>query len=211
MTGTLLAFLVRLATGVRLLPDLPEDGKRRVYFANHSSHLDFMVIWAALPARQRAWTRPVAAAEYWEKGPVRRFLASKIFKAVLIPRSPARMKAEDPLGKMVAAIAAGSDLIVFPEGTRGDTGEIAPFKPGLHHLATKCPDILLVPVFLENLSRILPKGELLPLPLMGQVVFGEPMPHPEEGESKADFLQRARCAVLNLSRGNLVAGTDEGS
>ncbi len=211
MTGTLLAFLVRLATGVRLLPDLPEDGKRRVYFANHGSHLDFMVIWAALPARQRNWTRPVAAAEYWEKGPVRRLLASKVFKAVLIPRNPARMKAEDPLGKMVAAITGGSDLIVFPEGTRGDSGEIAPFKPGLHHLVTKCPEILLVPVFLENLSRILPKGELLPLPVMGQAVFGEPLPHPGEHESKADFLQRARQAVLELSHGNLSPSDDAGS
>ena len=213
MTGTVLAFLVRLATGARLLADLPEDGKRRVYFANHSSHLDFMVIWAALPARQRAWTRPVAAAEYWERGPVRRWLASRIFKAVLIPRDLARMRAEDPLGRMLAALDEGADLIVFPEGTRSETGEVAPFKPGLHHLATKNPDLLLIPVFLENLSRILPKGELLPLPLMGQAVFGDPLPCPAEGECKAAFLTRARDAVMHLSHGNLTpaTATDEGS
>ena len=211
MTGTVLAFLVRLATGVRQLPDLPEDGARRVYFANHSSHLDFMVIWAALPGRQRDFTRPVAAAEYWEKTPLRRWIAGRIFRAVLIPRNPARMKAEDPLGKMLAALGEGSDLIVFPEGTRSDTGAVAPFKPGLPHLATKRPDALLVPVFLENLSRILPKGELLPLPLMGQANFGEPLPGPAEGESKAAFLGRARDAVLCLSRGHRTPLSDEGS
>ena len=211
MTSTILAFLVRLATGVRLLHDLPEDGKRRVYFANHSSHLDFMVIWAALPALQRASTRPVAAAEYWEKGPLRRWLSSRIFKAVLIPRDLARMRHEDPLGKMLAALEEGADLIVFPEGTRSDSGEIGPFKPGLHHLISKRPDLLLVPVFLENLSRILPKGELFPLPLMGQAVFGHPLAPPADGETKAAFLTRARDAVLQLSHGNLTPLPDEGS
>jgi len=212
MTGMVLAFLVRLATGVRLLPDVPEDGKRRIYFANHSSHLDFVVIWAALPGRQRAWTRPVAAAEYWEKTPLRRWMANRIFNAVLIPRDLARMRSEDPLGKMLQALDSGADLIVFPEGTRSETGEVGPFKPGLHHLATKRPAALLIPVFLENLSRILPKGELLPLPLMGQAVFGEPLPGPAEGENKGSFLERAREAVMQLSRGHLIpTAADEGS
>jgi 1-acyl-sn-glycerol-3-phosphate acyltransferase len=213
MTGTVLAFLIRLATGARLLGDLPEDGKRRIYFANHSSHLDFVVIWAALPGRQRAWTRPVAAAEYWEKTPLRRWMASRIFKAVLIPRDLARMRSEDPLGKMLEALDAGADLIVFPEGTRSESGAVGPFKPGIHHLATKRPESLLVPVFLENLSRILPKGEHLPLPLVGQAVFGEPMPGPVEGEHKSAFLERARNSVMCLSRGHLIpadSDSDEG-
>lgn len=211
MTTTILAFLVRLATGVRLLHDLPEDGKRRVYFANHSSHLDSLVIWAAIPGRQRASTRPVAAAEYWEKGPLRRWLSSRVFQAVLIPRDLARMRHEDPLGKMLAALDDGADLIVFPEGTRSETGDIGPFKPGLHHLVSKRPDLVLVPVFLENLSRILPKGELLPLPLMGQALFGHPLAPPADGESKAAFLDRARDAVIELARGHLTPLPDEGS
>ncbi|WP_193214415.1 lysophospholipid acyltransferase family protein [Luteolibacter marinus] len=211
MTGTALAFLVRLATGVRLLPEVPEDGKRRVYYANHSSHLDFMVIWAALPARRRTRTRPVAAAEYWEKGPLRRWLAGRVFRAVLIPRELARMRAEDPLGKMLAALDEGADLIVFPEGTRSESGELAAFKPGLHHLATKRPDAELVPVFLENLSRILPKGELLPLPLMGQAVFGDPLPGPAGDESRSDFLTRAREQLITLSHGHLPSALHEGS
>jgi 1-acyl-sn-glycerol-3-phosphate acyltransferase len=113
---------------------------------------------------------------------------------------------------MIEALDAGADLIVLPDGTRSESGAVGPFKPGIHHLATKRPEALLVPVFLENLSRILPKGELLPLPLVGQAVFGEPLPGPVEGESKCAFLERARASVMCLSHGHLIpaSDTDEG-
>lgn len=203
MTGTLLAFVVRLATGVRITPEA-EDPSPRVYFSNHSSHLDALVIWAALPGHVRRRTRPVAAAEYWSRGPLRRWLSGRVFHAVLIPRDPAHMKSADPLGSMLAALDAGSNLIVFPEGTRSETGEIGPFKPGLYHLAQKHPAVPLVPVYLENLNRILPKGEHLPIPLIGQALFGSPLPPITEHEPKADFLKRARHAVIRLAGGNLV-------
>jgi 1-acyl-sn-glycerol-3-phosphate acyltransferase len=205
-TASLLAFCVRLATGVRLHGALPDDGRRRVYFANHSSNLDSLVIWAALPDFQRRKTRPVAAAEYWERGPLRRWLAMRVFDAVLIPRDRARMRVENPLGKMLAALDGGSDLIIFPEGTRSPTGEVAPFKAGLHRLATQRPGVLLVPVYLENLSRILPKGERMPIPLMAQAVFGPPLEAPGDSETKPAFLERARAAVLDLARGSLAPG-----
>lgn len=211
MKGAALAFLVRLATGVRLAEHLPSAGGGRVYFANHSSHLDFVVIWAALPAPLRERARPVAAAEYWESGPLRRWLASKVFNAVLIPRDRARMKEENPIDRMLKALEDGADLIMFPEGTRSATDEIAPFKAGLLHLATKRPGVELRPVFLENLNRMLPKGEGIPVPLMGRAEFGEVLEGPGEGEDKAAFLRRARAAVTFLSRGNLTEISDEGS
>jgi 1-acyl-sn-glycerol-3-phosphate acyltransferase len=211
MMGAGLAFLVRLATGVRLAEHLPRPVGGRLYFSNHSSHLDFVVIWAALPMELRSRVRPVAAAEYWEAGPLRRWLATKVFKAVLIPRERARMKAENPLDLMVAALEEGADLIMFPEGTRSATDEIAPFKAGLSHLKARCPDLELMPVFLENLNRMLPKGEGIPVPLMGRAVFGEPIEGPGEGEAKAEFLERSRAAVMALAGGNLTAISDEGS
>jgi len=54
-----------------------------------------------------------------------------------------------------------------------------------------------VPVYLQNLNRILPKGTLLPVPLLSTIVFGPPM-HLQEGERKQDFLRRTREALLNL-------------
>lgn len=197
MLHTLLAALIRLITGVRLVPDLAEPGPPRIYFANHSSHLDFVVIWAALPGRFRERTRPVAAADYWEAGPLRRWLASRVFRAVLIPRGKLQ-RGDDPIQRMADALDAGSDLIIFPEGTRSPDGQIAEFRSGLHVLAKRNPHAELVPVYLDNLNRILPKGEILPLPLLGNATFGPPCEGPRDGETRHDFLLRTREAVLAL-------------
>lgn len=158
MTKIILAFLVRLATGVRLAEHLGVSSGRCLYFANHSSHLDFVTIWAALPATLRCRVRPVAAAEYWESGKLRLWLASKVFNAVLIPRDRSRMREANPIDRMAEAMEEGADLIFFPEGTRSASDEIAPFRPGLHYLAQRQPQMELRPVFLENLNRMLPKG-----------------------------------------------------
>ncbi len=194
------AFLVRLATGVRQDFGVPAPRGPRVYFANHSSHLDFIVIWAALEPGLRRRVRPVAAADYWEKGAIRRWLAKRVFNAVLIPRGKIT-RSDDPVGAMTAVLEAGSDLIIFPEGTRGDGDKVADFKPGLYALAAHCPSAELVPVHLENLSRILPKGELLAVPLIASVTFGPPCDGPREGEPKPEFSRRARQALVALCGG----------
>ncbi|MFT4177802.1 MAG: lysophospholipid acyltransferase family protein [Luteolibacter sp.] len=195
MIADLGAFLIRLVTGVRMARSLPASRGGRVYFANHSSHLDFVVIWAALEPELRKKTRPVAAADYWEKGPLRRWIAARIFRAVLIPRGKVT-RADDPIRKMTEVLDAGEDLIFFPEGTRGEGLRVAEFRPGLHALARHREEVELVPVYLENLSRILPKGEFFPVPLMANAVFGEPCAPLLPGEPKADFLKRARRTLL---------------
>lgn len=171
----------------------------RIYFANHSSNLDAPVIWASLPPVLRRRTRPVAARDYWERGPVRRYLAKHVFRSVLIERNKVTATS-NPLVPMEEALAAGDSLIIFPEGTRStdDDGEMHDFKPGLWHLARKHPEAELVPVHLENLNRILPKGDFLLIPLLAAVTFGEPI-RPGEGEEKADFLARAKEAVARLA------------
>ena len=200
------AGLIRLLTGAQarwqgLEPVLP-DGTipQRIYFANHASNLDAPVIWASLPVELRRKTRPVAARDYWERGAIRRHLASNVFRAVLIERKKVTARA-NPLEAMEAALDAGDSLILFPEGTRSDDddGELGQFKPGLWHLARKHPQVQLVPVQLENLSRILPKGEVILVPLLAAVTFGQPI-RPEEGEEKLAFLQRARHCVEMLAR-----------
>jgi len=196
MKSGALAFLIRLITGVRV-SEVPEPVSPRIYYANHSSHLDFVVIWAALPPALRKRARPVAAADYWNKGPVRRWLAGKVFNSVLIPRGKIT-KADDPIGAMSAVLDAGNDLILFPEGTRSDDGGIGEFRAGIHALSHRRPNVELVPVYLENLNRILPKGEIFLVPLMGNVTFGEPSHGPAEGEMRADFLLRMRDALIAL-------------
>jgi 1-acyl-sn-glycerol-3-phosphate acyltransferase len=169
---------------------------QRVYFANHTSNLDGPVLWASLPPPIREVTRLIGAKDYWSVGRVRPFLAFRVFNAVLIERKKPTPEC-NPLDDMINALGDRHSLILFPEGSRHNQPEPQPFKPGLFHLAKKRPDVQFVPVWMENLNRILPKGEVLPVPVLGSVTFGEPI-RLNEGESKPDFLVRAREAVLAL-------------
>ena len=199
MTKTLLVAMAKLVSGanVRWVGCAP-DVRQRVYFANHTSNLDALVIWASLPPPVRDLTRPVAARDYWIKDPLRRHLANKILHAVLIERKKPTVR-DNPLADMLAALGDRHSLIIFPEGGRQTGTELAPFKAGLFHLAKDRPDVEFVPVLIENLNRILPKGEFLPVPLLGSLSFGTPIKL-ETGEGKTGFLERAQAAVKALQR-----------
>lgn len=198
------ALVVRFLTGIHArwvgVEPIEPDGTvpQRVYFANHASNLDAPVIWSSLPKTLRRKTRPIAAKDYWSRGPLRRYLALRVLNAVLIERMKVT-KASHPLVPMEAALDAGDSLIIFPEGTRlvDDDAEPGVFKPGLYHLARKYPNVQFVPVYLENLSRILPKGELILVPLLASARFGAPV-QLEAGEARQAFLDRARAAMLAL-------------
>ncbi|MBC8126569.1 MAG: 1-acyl-sn-glycerol-3-phosphate acyltransferase [Gloeobacteraceae cyanobacterium ES-bin-144] len=198
MTQDFIALVTRIVTGVRQITDPVTSGPPRIYFANHSSHLDFVVIWAALPKYLRNRARPVAAADYWERGRIRSWLAHKVFNAVLIPRGKVT-RDDDPIGKMAAAMDQGADLILFPEGTRSSDGKVAEFKPGIHSLVKKYPCAELIPVHLSNLNHILPKGEFLIVPIIGSAIFGPTCEGLKEGETRHDFLVRTRASLLALS------------
>lgn len=197
MTTEIIATLARLVCGtsVRWAGCAP-DARQRIYFANHTSNLDALVLWAALPAEVRAFTRPVGAQDYWTTNRLRLYLAARVFNAILIERKKVTVS-NNPVEKMLASLGDQFSLIIFPEGGRNPDSEPRPFKAGLFHLARHRPDIELVPVWIENLNRILPMGETLPVPLLSGITFGEPMKLGAE-ESKAAFLDRARLAVLAL-------------
>ncbi len=201
MIGALLAGFARLVSGARAhWTEPPTDARQRVYFANHSSHLDFVVIWAALPPELRERTRPVAGGDYWNRGAVRRYLSGKVFKAILIERAGATgspTTAQLSIEQIAEGMGEDKSIIVFPEGTRSMNGEVLPFKSGMYHLCRLKPGLELVPVWLDNMNRILPKGETLPVPLLGRVIFGAPM-RMEPNEGKDAFLARARAAMLAL-------------
>jgi len=199
MIAGLIASLARLVSGVSIFfLSGPPDERQRIYFANHTSHLDFVVLWSALPSRVRERVRPVAARDYWEKGALRRYFSEKVFRAVLIERGRGSITAaRTTIEQLVAEMGDRSSLIVFPEGTRGSGEEVAPFKSGLYHLCRQKSEVELLPVYLDNLNRILPKGEMLPVPMLSRVVFGRPM-YLESDETKLHFLERARDAVRAL-------------
>jgi 1-acyl-sn-glycerol-3-phosphate acyltransferase len=189
----------RFVTGVRgHWRDCAPDPRPRVYFANHNSHGDFVLIWTVLPPALRRLTRPVAGADYWTVTAPRRFFGDRVFRAVLIDRNR-EQRQDDPIALMAGALDAGSSLILFPEGTRNTTeARLLPFKTGLYHLAVARPQVELVPVWIENLNRVMPKGEFVPIPLLCTVTFGAPL-NLHDGEDKAQFLDRARAALLVLA------------
>lgn len=197
----LLCWISRTVTGaaIRWVNCVPSS-RQRVYYANHSSHLDILVLWSSLPSEIRKVTRPAAAKDYWDKSPLKRYLAINIFNSIMIDRPGHGESRNNPYKSIEDALEGIGDkysLIIFPEGTRGEGEEMSHFKGGIYSIAKKRPDLEFIPVYLENLNRILPKGEFVPVPLMSSISFGQPVML-RENEGKKEFLERARQAVVEL-------------
>ena len=194
--GLLLAFIARLITGAQgHWTGCPPKAEQRIYFANHQSHLDWVLIWAALPRELRATTRPIAARDYWTSSRFKHWLTREVFNAVYVSRQ--RSDDQDPLEPLIEALDSGDSLVLFPEGTRSNKGLPQPFKSGLYHLARQFPQVQLIPAWIDNVQRVMPKGEVVPVPILCTVTFGAPIAL-EVGEDKRGFLDRARDAVVAL-------------
>lgn len=194
--GWLLLGFVRLLTGAQARwLGCPPKAEQRIYFANHQSHADLVMIWAALPQELRGITRPIAAKDYWTSSPLRAWITGQVFNAVYVDRT--RTDDSDPLEPLIQALAQGDSIILFPEGTRGHTGEPQAFKAGLYNLARQFPNVVLVPAWINNVQRLMPKGEVVPVPMLCSVTFGAPVALGAD-EERGAFLTRARDAVVAL-------------
>lgn len=202
IAGHALVLFIRMVTAPRAVwAGIEPIPRQRVYFSNHTSNADFPLVWAVLPTFLRSKTRPVAASDYWLKNRLRAFFGRDVLNAVLINRdADNRDPEEDPVARMIAAIDEGASLIIFPEGKRNLTEDpLLPFKTGLYHLARARPQIDLVPTWIDNLNSVLPKGEIVPVPLICTVTFGAPI-HIAPGEDRAIFLDRAHRALEALNK-----------
>ena len=196
VAGLALAFVARVITGAQgHWHGAPPKAEQRIYFANHQSHFDWVLIWAALPKDLRTTTRPIAARDYWTSSPFKHWLTREVFNAVYVARQ--RSDDQDPLEPLADALKQGDSLVIFPEGTRSNQGDPQPFKSGLFHLAEQFPQVQLVPAWIDNVQRVMPKGEVVPVPILCTVTFGTPM-RLGPGEDKRMFLERAREAVIGL-------------
>lgn len=188
--------LIRALTGAQARwQGCPPKAEQRIYFANHQSHADLVLIWAALPQELRSITRPIAAKDYWTKTPFKQWITTAVFNAIYVDR--AKTGDQDPLEPLIDALQSGDSIILFPEGTRGNQEEPQAFKSGLYNLALKFPQVVLVPAWINNVQRVMPKGEVVPVPILCSVTFGAPITL-EPGEDRSGFLVRARQAVVAL-------------
>lgn len=198
LVATLITSMARTVTGARSLwIGCGPEPVQRIYFANHSSHGDFVLLWASLPPALRKLARPVAGSDYWNTSAMRRYIIHRVFNGVLIER--VRKDPEtNPLQPMLNALEQGDSLIIFPEGTRNPDDGLLPFKSGLYHLAKSAPQAQLVPVWIANINRVMPKGRMVPLPLLCTTSFGAPLQLSED-ETKGEFLSRSRDALLAMA------------
>ena len=204
VAGLALATVARLITGAQgHWYGAPPKAEQRIYFANHQSHFDWVLIWAALPRDLRTMTRPIAARDYWTSSPLKHWITREIFNAVYVSRTRTKdafgdsADDEDPLEPLLEALRNGDSLVIFPEGTRGHQAEPAAFKAGLYHLAQAFPEVPLIPAWIDNVQRVMPKGEVVPVPILCSVTFGAPLMLAPT-EDKRMFLDRARHAVIAL-------------
>ena len=188
--------LIRVLTGAQARwLGCPPMAEQRNYFANHQSHADLILIWAALPRELRSIVRPIAAKDYWTASPFKRWITTAVFNAVYVSRE--RTAGEDPLEPLSEALEQGDSIILFPEGTRGHAEEPAAFKAGLYNLTQRFPNVVLVPTWINNVQRVMPKGEVVPVPVLCSVTFGAPIKL-EAHEERRAFLDRARASVVAL-------------
>ncbi len=198
VVGLLLSSLARLITGAQgHWYGCPPHKVQRIYFANHQSHFDWVLIWTALPPDLRAATRPIAARDYWTASRFKHWLTQEVFNAVYVNR--VRTDDDDPLEPVAQALHEGSSLVIFPEGTRGNQAKPQAFKPGLYRLAQRFPNVELIPTWISNVQRVMPKGEVVPVPSLCSVTFGAPMQLLQD-EGQEVFLARAHDAVVALQK-----------
>ena len=196
---TFLCLITSFITGVtsKQASDLAFTPTNKVYYANHASHGDFVLVWISLPKTWRMLTQPVAGADYWLGSKLKAFIAEQVFRVLLIDRQHDPKQA---VAAMDGALKEGKSLILFPEGTRNTTDDqvLLPFKSGLYHLARENENVEFVPVWINNINRVLPKGKILPIPLLCDVRIGEVIKK-LPNEDKTEFLTRTRQALLDLA------------
>lgn len=198
---SLRAFILSLATP-RVQGMVPKyDQGPTVFYANHKSLADFLLLWAVLPAQVRRNTRIVAAEDFWQKNPLRRWISQNVFQAVMVkrPGEGGVCKETGQLRTVLRPLREGKNLILFPEGQRNKTDQVLlPFQQGLYAISKVMPQVKLRPVWLANVDRLLPHQSRVPLPYACGVTFGGPLDI-LDGEPQNDFESRASQELIRLN------------
>lgn len=165
--------LFAVGLNVRGREHLPRRGPA-ILAPNHNSHLDALALASLYPLAELPGVVAAGAADYFFRNAPTAWLARHVLGAVPVARGAVR--GSDPLAACSAALAEGRVLIFFPEGSRGEPERMQPVRSGLARLAAAHPEAPVVPVYLRNFGRVLPRGDWLPVPVVCDVVIGRPLP-----------------------------------
>jgi 1-acyl-sn-glycerol-3-phosphate acyltransferase len=151
----------------------------------------------SLPTNKLATTHPVAAADYFGRNRFISFISWLFINVVLIPRKRATEEGEkDPIEIMDQLLKKGKSMILFPEGSRGKAGKLQPFKKGIGFVLDQNRNVPVIPVYMQGIGRVLPKGNKIILPSLTKIYFGEAI-HIND-ESIEEIVMKIEEAVLQL-------------
>jgi 1-acyl-sn-glycerol-3-phosphate acyltransferase len=187
--------IARMFTGADIVgrEKLPLTGPA-ILVANHSSHVDTVLLLTIYPSKALDRVRPAAAADYFLKGRLMSWFSRNILAIVPVARDRAGT-GEDVLAPAREALAAGDIVLIFPEGTRGDGEELTRLKSGVARLAAAFPEAPVTPVWLQGAGRVLPKGAHMPVPMNCTVLVGDAM---HWGGDRAAFMEEMRVSLEAL-------------
>jgi 1-acyl-sn-glycerol-3-phosphate acyltransferase len=131
-----------------------------VIIANHSSHFDSPVVYTALPGRIRNKLAMAAAADKFFGSRKKRVWWQSLFQnAFPVHRGGGTKQLDYPM----SLLRSGWSILIYPEGGRSKTGQIARFKagPAIMAMQAKVP---VIPIYMDGLRAIMPKGQREPRP-----------------------------------------------
>jgi 1-acyl-sn-glycerol-3-phosphate acyltransferase len=166
--------------------------KPQIFISNHQGYFDIFALSGYLPVQIR-WVAKSSLFKIPFMG-----WAMKASGYIPVERSD-RKKAYEAFNKTLEKLKEGSSIIIFPEGTRSEDGEIGPFKKGSNLIASrsKCP---MAPVTIIGSRHIIKKGSAVITPGSVQIVISplvEPCSNKKENE---EVLQSIRQTILTTQR-----------
>lgn len=172
-----------------------------VLVSNHASHLDTLVLAAAL--RWRLWSSafPIAAGDTFFETPVLATFATGLLNALPMWRRNCGSHAMRELRERLTGEPCG--YILFPEGTRSRDGAMAPFRSGIGMIVAATP-VPVVPAHIEGSHLALPPGRRMPAPRSIRVRFGPPLQFagvPNGRPGWTEVAARCEAAVRALAPG----------
>lgn len=187
---------VVIGLNVRYPQRLPKKGPA-ILVANHTSHIDTLILMSLFPLKTILEIQPIAAKDYFYKTNFRSWVSTNLIGIIPIEREPEKFSRIHPFAPATEALKEGKIVIIYPEGTRGNSDSIGEFKNGVAHLAKQNPEVPVIPIYIHNPDMVLPKGDGFLVPFICDVFIGEKL---NWNNNKESFMTLLKSKVEELKQ-----------